>query len=362
MFRAPQADVERRAPRTPFFSICVPQYNRTSFLIAACQSLAAQTFTDFEVCISDDCSTDGRVHELTRFLSDSTLSFAYRRQPANVRYDANLRTAIALASGRYAFLLGNDDALASTSVLARLHDLLCATDASVVITNYSDFSSGHVFRRVTRTGVIGSGASVAMSAFRNFSFVSGVVLRTTSAQQLETARWDGSEMYQMYLGTRMVATGSALLYVDEVMVRKDIAIAGETIDSYAARPRLEHCPIVERRLPLADIGRLAADAVEPAQEPRVHRKSVERIFRQLYSFTFPFWIVEYRRVQTWRYAVGVCLGLRPRNSLAGLNLSWSARLRLSLLYWTTGTLALLVPRRLVAAVQHRLYRTAKAIG
>src|SRR5262249_44138276 len=83
--------------RVPFFSVCIPQYNRTSFLIATCRSLAVQTFRAFEVCISDDCSTDGRERELLDFLQSSGLSFVYYKRPTNGRYDANLRSSIELA-------------------------------------------------------------------------------------------------------------------------------------------------------------------------------------------------------------------------------------------------------------------------
>ena len=48
----------------PYFSICIPQHNRTSFLIEALRTLDRQTFRDFEVCISDDASTDGREADL----------------------------------------------------------------------------------------------------------------------------------------------------------------------------------------------------------------------------------------------------------------------------------------------------------
>jgi hypothetical protein len=360
---APPIDLERRAARAPFFSICIPQYNRTSFLIEACRSLMAQSFTDFEVCISDDQSTDGRAVELIRFLENSGLAFAYRRQSVNVRYDANLRGAIALARGRFAFLLGNDDGLACVDTLDWLHTLLEAhPEADVAITNYTDYASKQLFRRVTRTAIVGSGPRVALGAFRNYSFVSGVILRTDVAQALATERWDGSEMYQMFVGTRIVASGGKLLYADEVTVRKDIQIVGESVDSYAARPRLNPCPIVERRIPLTLLGRLVADALEPAEPALAHRRSIERIFRQLYAFTFPFWIVEYRRVQTWRYALGICLGLRPRNSLAGLSMPWGMRMRLSFLFWATAVLALLVPEQVVTLLQARLYRVAKATG
>jgi len=70
MVEVRQTRVER-----PFFSICIPQYNRTEFLIEACKSLAGQTFKNFEVCISDDCSTDGMEQELLDYLTTSGLSF-----------------------------------------------------------------------------------------------------------------------------------------------------------------------------------------------------------------------------------------------------------------------------------------------
>ena len=38
--------VERRLVDAPFFSICIPQHNRTSFLIEVCRSLAAQLWND----------------------------------------------------------------------------------------------------------------------------------------------------------------------------------------------------------------------------------------------------------------------------------------------------------------------------
>lgn len=354
-------ELSRNRVEAPFFSICIPQYNRTSFLIEACTSLERQTFTGFEVCISDDCSTDGRADELAEFLRKSSLPFVYHRHESNRRFDANLRSAIGLARGRFAFLLGNDDSVASPEVLERLHaELESHADACVAITNYADYRTGRMFARVTRSGIVGVGPSVASSAFRNFSFVSGVILRTDKAREHATSRWDGSEMYQMYLGSRIIASGGALLYIQELAIRKDIFIPSETVDSYAARPRLDPCPIVERPLPLGQIGRLVADAIAPSGMPDAKGQSIERIFRQLYTFTFPFWILEYRRVQSRRYALGVCLGLRPANSMADLSLSAAGRVRLSLLFWMAAVAALVIPEAVLTSLQGLLYRAAKA--
>ena len=155
---------------SPYFSICIPQHNRTSFLIEACRSLAQQTFRDFEVCISDDCSTDGKQDELLDYLKSSGLRFLYHRQETNRRYDANLRTSIAMALGSYCFLLGNDDALATPTVLEEIYAETKRNKPGVVITNYESHFQGIVFRRIRCSGVLGTGPETAAKNFRNFSF------------------------------------------------------------------------------------------------------------------------------------------------------------------------------------------------
>jgi len=345
----------------PSFSICIPQFNRTSFLIEACKSLCAQTFKHFEVCISDDCSTDGREAELLEFLRGSGLTFVYQRLDRNSRYDANLRNSIALGGGEFCFLLGNDDALASPTVLEELHrEISSHPTVSVVITNYEEQGTGAAFRRMRSTGIVGSGPLVAAEMFRNFSFVSGVVLRADEAKSLATPLWDGSEMYQMFIGCRMIASGGCLLGIDEIMVRKDVVIPGESVDSYAARPQQKDCAIQERILPMGRILPLVAAAVQPYQEGETRESTVLRVATQLLVFTYGFWLVEFRRVQSWRYAAGVYLGLRPRNLLNGIQLSYWRRSQLAMLYTFIGLFGLTVPVGLFDALKKHLYAIAKA--
>ena len=203
----------------------------------ACRSIVAQNFESCEICISDDCSTDGRERELLEFLEASPMAFAYRRLTSNRRYDANLREAISLSQGEYCFLLGNDDGLATRDTLAELfEDIKKFAPVSVAITNYRDSGSPHLFRRVRTTGIAGSGPATAARVFRHFSFVSGIVLHGPTARHMATGRWDGSEMYQMFLGCSMIAAGGNLLTVDRVCIDKDLQVAGESVDSYARRP------------------------------------------------------------------------------------------------------------------------------
>jgi glycosyltransferase involved in cell wall biosynthesis len=344
-----------------YFSICVPQYNRTSFLIAACRVLCTQTFKDFELCISDDCSTDGRAEELQAFLRGSGLRFVYRRQETNLRYDGNLRGAIDLASGKYCVLMGNDDCFAGPGSLARLHEVLAAhPDAGVAMCNYEDFDGGKVWRRVFQTGVAGAGPEIAVSRFRNFSFIGGVVLQRDRALAHRSAKWDGSEMYQMYIGCRILAEGYGLLEIEDVLVRRDIAVPGEIVDSYTRRPRVRPCPIVERNIPLGQMGRLVYDAIHPI--PGTPRGlGGDKVFLQILLFTYPFWILEYRRVQSWKFAAGICLGMRPRNLLYQVKFPMLESSILRTVYLLVTCAGLFTPLVLFDMFQPKLHAFAKSL-
>lgn len=346
---------------SPFFSICIPQYNRTSFLIEALRVLNSQTFRDFEVCISDDVSNDGRENELIKFLEASSLSYVYVRQETSQRYDANIRASIGLASGRYCFLHGNDDCLKSESTLENLYKLTSNESyPAVIIPNFEDWESGAVNRRIRHTSLYGTGPKVAVANYRNVAFVTGVMIDREKAHALETEKWDGSEMYQMYLMARIVAAGGQLLGLGESVVRKDIRIAGEKVDSYAQKPRLKPCPIEERKPPFVLIARLIADAIDPYLKKEEKDRILRNLVGQLYLFTYPFWIFEYRRVQSWRYALGICLGIRPKNVYQGLDVGFFTDIQLRLLYSVSCLVGLITPVSLFDRLKPALYKLAKA--
>lgn len=358
---APGSLLDRRPHGSrPYFSICVPQYDRTSFLLRALDSYAEQTCRDFEVCISDDRSPDGRQSEVVAALERAGIPFAFQVQATNLRYDGNLRAAIALARGRYCLLMGNDDALAGPDTLARyVADMDAHGPAAVVIPNFADHTDRQKVSRVPGTRNHGGGPAVASERFRNFSFISGVLLDREAAQRYATDRWDGSEYYQMYVGCRIIAAGGSLLELDRVTVWKDVPVPGEEVDSYAKRPRVWPCPIVERPLPLNLFGRLVADAIARHATGEERRRLNEAVFRQLYSYTYPYWLTQYRRVQSWRFAAGVALGMRPERTLDGVDLIGTRRWRVVWAYWLATAAGLTVPLGQFDRLRAGLYRRAK---
>ena len=103
------------------------------------------------------------------------------------------------------------------------------------------------------------------------------------------------------------------------------------------------------------------DAIEPYLGAAERQPLALRVFWQILVFTYPFWLFEYRRVQSWKYAAGIALGMRPRNLLAGVQLAWPLKGQLALIYLLVSLCGLAAPLKLFSALQPRLYALAKAL-
>lgn len=89
-------------------SVGMPVYNGERTLRAAVQALLGQTFSDFELVISDNCSTDATESICLEFAArDSRIR--YIRQPENRGADANFRAVFEQARGKYFMWAAADD-------------------------------------------------------------------------------------------------------------------------------------------------------------------------------------------------------------------------------------------------------------
>lgn len=92
----------------PQVSIGMPAYNGEKFIREAIDSLLAQTFTDFELIISDDASTDG-TETICRDYAAKDSRVRYIRQTENLGGGANFKIVLAEARGKYFMFASNDD-------------------------------------------------------------------------------------------------------------------------------------------------------------------------------------------------------------------------------------------------------------
>jgi glycosyltransferase involved in cell wall biosynthesis len=88
----------------PTVSVIIPTYNRAGMLTAAIDSVLAQDFTDFELIVVDDGSTDDTLEILTAY--GSRIQVIRQR---NQGVSAARNRGIAAASGRFITFLDSDD-------------------------------------------------------------------------------------------------------------------------------------------------------------------------------------------------------------------------------------------------------------
>lgn len=87
-------------------SIIMPAYNCERFIAEAIRSVLAQTYTDWELIIVDDCSTDNTAQIVASF--DDT-RIVYQRNEKNVGAALTRNKALQIAKGHYIAFLDADD-------------------------------------------------------------------------------------------------------------------------------------------------------------------------------------------------------------------------------------------------------------
>jgi glycosyltransferase involved in cell wall biosynthesis len=131
----------------PRVSIGVPVYNGEKYLPAALDSLLAQTFTDFEIIISDNCSTDSTQDICQRYAAQDS-RIRYERQSKNIGVWGNFNFVFGQARGEYYRWHAADDICAPTYLERCVEEL--ERDPSVVLsfpqTAIIDDDSELVFR------------------------------------------------------------------------------------------------------------------------------------------------------------------------------------------------------------------------
>jgi glycosyltransferase involved in cell wall biosynthesis len=92
-------------------TICIPTFNRGKFLPLALESAASQTYTNIEILVTDNHSTDD-TPEIMRSYSGKDPRISYHRHAHNLGMVGNFNSGLRLAQGSLVKILCDDDLLA----------------------------------------------------------------------------------------------------------------------------------------------------------------------------------------------------------------------------------------------------------
>jgi glycosyltransferase involved in cell wall biosynthesis len=100
-------------------SICIPTYNRPNNLINCLNSLTLQTNSNFEVCISDNCSDENIEKLIEPYTRKMNIKFSRNKQ--NLGAALNFLKVASMAKNEFIWFIGDDDLLVPNAI----EDLLC---------------------------------------------------------------------------------------------------------------------------------------------------------------------------------------------------------------------------------------------
>ena len=127
-------------------SICIPTFNRATYIGATLESIIIQATDECEIVVSDNASTD----ETELIVMECTRRFRrlrYIKQDSNIGPDRNFDCAVDLARGEYCWLFSDDDLLKPGAVSAVLKGIDQEPSLIIVNAELKDVSMSKILRR-----------------------------------------------------------------------------------------------------------------------------------------------------------------------------------------------------------------------
>jgi glycosyltransferase involved in cell wall biosynthesis len=118
-----------------FFTIIIPLYNKEKYIKNAIESVLDQTFTDFEILVIDDFSSDKSATIASKFESEKVQLIYHEK---NLGLSATRNTGINKANSNYITFLDADDLWKPTFLESIFHLIQNFPEARIFGTNYEE--------------------------------------------------------------------------------------------------------------------------------------------------------------------------------------------------------------------------------
>jgi abequosyltransferase len=243
-------------------SICIPTYNRASFLkknieIIVSQIRQTKHFTDIEICISDNCSTDETEATVQFFVrNNSDIKIRYQKNDQNQGFDWNAVKVMRMAKNEYSILWGDDDFFKDNAlayifgVLEENKDISMFLSNRTSIDKFGNYIEDDVFIRddIKCLLVDFSNEAEARSYFSLskalaclLSFISSVIYKTSIVYEREFDKtYIGTGYAFLYFWWNHLMNGNKLLYTNISYLYCTLTIPPNTVDAGIDRILLDY--------------------------------------------------------------------------------------------------------------------------
>jgi len=156
-------------------SVLVPVYNSKKYLAKCLDSILAQDFSDMEILLADDGSTDGSL-ELIKKYAAKDRRIRWWRNPVNLGLAGNFNCCLRAARNEYVKFVLQDDLLLSPSTVRQMVQALDA-DPAVTLVGSASYVLDEHDRRIefrnsfSHTSVMDGKTAILHSLARNGNYI-----------------------------------------------------------------------------------------------------------------------------------------------------------------------------------------------
>ena len=195
----------------PLLSLCIPIYNRLSYL----ERQLARMLEDkdlfeeqIQLIISDNCSTDD-LRTCCEKYQKQGLRLHYHRQEKNIGPESNFDWCFHHADGQYVWLLGSDD-IPVAGMLRKLIEALCDSDYGLVHLSIS--------RQSQKLRVYHKDDTLLADINVWITFISSNIIKADIVKDYNLSSYVGSYMIHVpaYLNACLTNEDNALIYLGQL--------------------------------------------------------------------------------------------------------------------------------------------------
>jgi glycosyltransferase involved in cell wall biosynthesis len=161
----------------PFLSICIPARNRSSIMRRLLDSIAVQTYTDFEVVVTDN-SDDSQIADLVA--DYPSLNIRYSLNEPRTEMGENWNRCMEQATGRWIKLIHDDDWFTTPESLGAFARTAAHTRSGFIFSTYYNVDE----QTHARTPVVISGFRKWLLKRSPFSLLAGNVIGPPSVTMI----------------------------------------------------------------------------------------------------------------------------------------------------------------------------------
>ena len=263
-------------------SIISVNYNNAEGLKRTLDSVASQTYQEFEHIIIDAASTDGSmdvIHEYEQKLhiTHSTIHLLWSSEKDKGIYDG-MNKGIKKATGEYLYFLNSGDVFAADDVVAQIVDLLDGSD--IIVGRVNRGANGRIYGQTALVNE--QDLSLYNMYLHGINHQSAIVHRSIQLDHLYDATLKIGADWKFFVET-IVLGGAKVKFVDSIFAIYDVS----GVSSNTAQLRQERKKIMVDILP----ERIARDYLTIA--PYYYE-----VTRVKWLLEHPFWYKLYRGMTT----------------------------------------------------------------